>query len=47
MTVHELIEELRTIPNQNLPVTIRVWMGHIEVDSIKKNQNSIELIWRG
>ena len=39
MTVHELIEELRTIPNQNLPVTIRVWLG--------KNQNSVELIWRG
>ena len=47
MTVHELVTELLAVPNQNAPVTVRMWIAAWEIKAIHcRGGRSVELDWR-
>lgn len=47
MTVHELVTELLTIPNQNAPVTVRMWIATWEIKAVHcRGGRYAELDWR-
>lgn len=47
MTVHELVTELLAVPNQNAPVTVRMWIAAWEIKAVHcRGGRSVELDWR-
>ena len=46
MTVHELIQALRVVPNQNLTVTVTMWTMPQEILAVRIGTHKVELDWR-
>lgn len=46
MTVHELVAALLTVPNQEAVVVVRMWLAGHEIEAVRIERDTVELIWR-